>query len=76
MIWNVAGLNGHVHESKIHRIWQREEAFDAGFKTLLAQSKLGTHKPISDRRARIRMRPHAAAGTVLPGYFWPTAIKG
>ena len=40
MIWTVAGLTGHVHKtSSSFGIWQREEVFDAGFDTLLAQSK-------------------------------------
>ena len=40
MICTVAGLTGHVHQtSNSFGIWQREEVFDAGFATLLAQSK-------------------------------------
>ena len=42
MTWTVAGLTGHVCETSIGNgigIWQREAVFDAGFETLLAQSK-------------------------------------
>ena len=42
MICTIAGLTGHVHESEKQMLWEREEVFDAGFKTLLGQSKLDT----------------------------------
>ena len=46
MIWDVAGPNGHVHESISEKqlLRSREEAIDAGFKTLLAQILLAQSK--------------------------------
>ena len=44
MIWDidVAGLNGHVHQSKKQMPWSRDDVFDPGFETLHSHSTLDT----------------------------------